>query len=274
MITILGGSGFIGHHLVEKLQQMKLDFLSPRREDKLSDLKLGKVIYCVGLTADFRSQPIETVNAHVCKLLEVVRDCDFDSIVYLSSTRIYAPHLAPAREDDALLVAPLSSSDLYNISKIMGEALLFASGRHVQVARISNVYGPDFASDNFLSTIIKEALSNNKITLHTSPNSQKDYISVEDVVDGLIRIATLGNRSIYNLASGMSVSNQALVNRIRQLTGCEVEFVANAPTIKFPPINIDRMREEFGFSPSNILDDMEKLIDLYRSSGGLWNDNN
>jgi len=33
----------------------------------------GHVIYCIGLTADFRQKPFETIEAHVSKLAEVAQ---------------------------------------------------------------------------------------------------------------------------------------------------------------------------------------------------------
>src|SRR3954470_22708673 len=97
-ITILGGSGFIGSALVERLAKIGLSCQAPDRGQKLTGKKLGDVIYCVGLTADFRSRPLETVDAHVCHLLHVLRDGDFESLVYLSSTRVYRNQTGVASE--------------------------------------------------------------------------------------------------------------------------------------------------------------------------------
>ena len=249
---ITGGTGFLGRRIGIALKDR----------------------YHVVLTADFRARPLDTVSAHVCNLLGIVRHCDFDSFLYLSSARVYSRLQSLATEDSTLQVAPLNQDDLYNVSKIMGEALLFASGRNVKAVRISNVYGGDFASDNFLANLIKDAISKKSVTLHSARDSEKDYISLENVVDGLIQIVTSGKQVIYNLASGVSVSNQALVDRIAELTGCQVEWVPNASKNVFPKIDVSRMREEFHFSPANIIDDMPRLIRTYSQSRQVWNDNN
>jgi nucleoside-diphosphate-sugar epimerase len=146
----------------------------------------------------------------------------------------------------------------------MGESLALCSGRKVRVARISNVYGGDFASENFLSSIITDAVTKGKITLRTSPDSEKDYISVGDVADGLLKIALGGGDGIYNLARGANVSNRALVERLSRMTNCAVEFLPDAPRVSFPPISVERMRGEFGFNPSGVLEDLEGLVNLYR----------
>jgi nucleoside-diphosphate-sugar epimerase len=269
MITILGASGFIGQRLNERLGELNLERYAPDRAEDLAGKHLGDVIYCIGLTADFRSRPFDTVEAHVCKLLQVLRNSSFDSLLYLSSTRLYGTHGESTTEERALRIEPLSQSDLYNASKAMGESLALNSGGKVRIARISNVYGGDFASANFLTTIIRDAVSKKKIVLQTSDASEKDYISVDDVVAGLIKIATGGRERIYNLASGSNTSNGQLVESLRSLTGCAVEVLPGAPTVSFPPIDIDRMRSEFNFKPAHVLDDLAGLVSMYKENEGI-----
>lgn len=268
MITVLGASGFIGSHLVKRLEELGKPFDAPARDETVSTRNAGHVIYCIGLTSDFRSRPFDTVRAHVCKLLEILQGWEFDSLLYLSSTRLYGTDLPEAREEDSFQFNSLNPGDLYNISKAMGESLSLACGKKARVVRLSNVYGDDLTSENFLPSVIKDALSKKKVKLQTSADSTKDYVNIRDVVDGLINIATKGKHTVYNLASGVNVSNQQLMDRISQLTGCEVEFEREAPTVSFPPINIDRMRTEFDFRPSNLLADISMLVESYRSCGG------
>src|SRR2546423_7434097 len=163
LITVLGGSGFIGSALARRLGESRREYLAPGRDEKLVGRQLGHILYCVGLTADFRSRPFETVQAHVCHLLHILRDCDFDSLLYLSSARIYQGAGATTREEDPLQVSPSKQDDLYNISKAMGESLALHCGHRVRIVRISNVYGGDFASDNFLSSLIRDAVNQGRV---------------------------------------------------------------------------------------------------------------
>ena len=266
LITVLGASGFIGSHLVAELASRGTDHLAIQRDDELTGCNLGDVIYCLGLTADFRTKPLETVEAHVCKLRDLIVSCEFDSITYLSSTRIYGSDSQTASETDSLKVDPSQPEDLYNISKLMGESLTLNCRRKARVVRLSNVYGDDFDSMNFLPTIIFEALRNAKITLHSSPESAKDYVNINDVVRHLPKIATGGTAQIYNVASGRNVTNAELAAAIRETTGCQVTFDNKAPRISFPEINIDRVRSEFGFEPRSLLEDLDDLVATYRSA--------
>lgn len=263
--TVLGASGFIGSHLVRYLKQEGHDCFVPARDEDVSTRNLGNVIYCIGLSADFRTKPFETIEAHVCCLVDALQRYSFDSFVYLSSTRVYGAREDIAHEEDVIQNRPLVFSDLYNISKIMGESACFAAGnKNVKVTRLSNVYGYDSQSENFIFSLIRDALKKGKIVLNTTRDSSKDHISVHDVVKMLPLIATRGKHKIYNVASGQNVSAGLIVDRLRDLTGCAVEVAGNAERICFPSMHIGRIKEEFGFQPSSILDDMENLIIDYR----------
>jgi nucleoside-diphosphate-sugar epimerase len=268
MITVLGARGFIGSRIVEKLAFEHMNYYAPHRGENLQDKDLGDVIYCIGLTADFRTKPFETVEAHVCRLHNLLTTTRFSSILYLSSTRLYGFQGSVAKENADFSVNPGNPSDLYNISKLMGEALLNASEQSVRIARLANVFGGDLNSENFLSDVIKCAVQAKHVKLETTLESEKDYISIGDVVDLLIKIASGGKYKIYNVASGINTSNQKIMNKLAGLTGCVVEVAPHAKTIKFPVIDNEIVRSEFGYRPSNMLDEMEKLVDLYQSQNG------
>ncbi len=262
MITVLGASGFIGSHLVKRLQQQNAEFQAIGREGKIPLSNLGDVIYCIGVTADFRSKPFETVDAHVCTLLEFVRTCRFDSLLYLSSTRLYT-NGDSTNEDQPLCATPQNLSDLYNISKLMGESIALHCGSKGRVARIANVYGPDLMSDNFLPSVLRQAVKRETVVLQGAPDSEKDYVGVDVVVDGLLQIGTAGKQQIYNLGSGVNVPHRQLAEKLQLLTGCQIEFAPDAPTIKYPQIDIQRMKSEFDYAPSSVLDDLPRLVELY-----------
>lgn len=265
MITVLGAKGFIGSHLVRQLRADGVSYFAPDRGGSLTGKNLGHVIYCIGLTADFRIRPFEAVDAHVCELLRTVGQSQFDSFTFLSSTRLYKRHLhTPARELDDLLLNPTDEDDLYGLSKALGEEIVLVCCKTPRVVRLSNVYGDDFGRQTFLSMIIREALTSGTITLETSLESAKDYVSIKDVVALLTEIALKGTKRIYNVASGRNTTNADLMKEIAEVTKCEVKVAANAPTVIFPAIDISRVREDFSFGSANILDDLASLVDSYR----------
>lgn len=258
--TVLGASGFIGSHLQAHLEASGHECFAPMRNDAaVFRRELGHVIYCIGLTADFRLRPFDTVRAHACVLADVLEKARFDSLLYLSSTRVYAG--AESGREDAQLVA----GDLYNLSKLTGESLCFASGRaNVRVARLSNVYGDDSLSDNFLVSITRDALEKRRVTLQTTLDSAKDYVSVRDVAEILPRIALSGRERLYNVASGVNVSNGVVLERLAQFTGCTYAAMEDAAVIRFPAIDIGRLNKEFGFSPADVLEEIGGLVGQYQ----------
>ncbi|WP_291571679.1 NAD-dependent epimerase/dehydratase family protein [Clostridium sp. UBA4548] len=266
MYTIFGGRGFIGGNIVKKLNENKIEFFIPEKNDEsIYEKNLGKVIYCAGVTSDFRERPYDTVDAHVNYLSKVLRYSSFESFVYISSTRVYF-NSTRGSEDVALSVNPHNLDDIFNVSKLLGESLCLNSGKdNVKVARISNVCGDDFTSNNFIYSIIKDAIEKKEIILNTTLDSEKDYIGIEDVVNMLLRLGHKGNSGIYNVASGKNISNGAIISILKEITKCNVKISESATTIKFPKIEIGKIKSEFNFMPCETDYLIRDLINTYIS---------
>jgi nucleoside-diphosphate-sugar epimerase len=179
--TVFGANGFVGRALLQHLTAEGYAVRAVTRgDDTWRDADLGHAFYTVGLTADFRSRPFETIDAHVSLLTRVLRAARFRSFVYLSSTRVYAT-AGTTNEETAIPVSPGNPDHLYNISKLMGESACLGSGlANVRVARLSNVFGRDLASENFLTAVLREAATETRVSLRTGLASEKDYVWVGD----------------------------------------------------------------------------------------------
>jgi nucleoside-diphosphate-sugar epimerase len=187
MITVLGATGFIGSNIVSKLVNDGEQVYAPERGEDFENNDLGDIIYCIGMTADFRTKPFETVDAHVCVLNRILKKCRFNSLTYLSSTRVYInASKAVAEENDKILVDPFSSDELYTLTKLTGERLCLSSGKNVKIARLSNIYGSDLNSDNFLADIVRRIYNDGEFTLYSSLSSAKDYLFIDDAVNYLL----------------------------------------------------------------------------------------
>lgn len=270
--TVIGSTGFIGRHLVEHLHAAGCQVLEPAR-DTLHWLEgpLGHVFYCAGLTADFAQRPHDTVQAHVSLLSSVLQRGQFESLVYLSSTRLYDGSLVdPADEATPLALDPRQPRHLYDLSKALGESLCHAaSGGRARVARLSCVYRDAGDADGFLPQLLRgvpQALARAengtpaRLRVDTTPHAARDYVHLDDVLAALLLIATRGTQPLYNVASGRNLSNRELFARLRELSGCEVVAGQHHMARPSPRIDISRMRREFAWRPACLLDKLGELL--------------
>ena len=269
MITVLGASGFVGSNLVAALKDKNMAFNAPRRGEDLSKINLGHIIYCIGMTADFRTKPFETVDAHVCVLKSVLEHYTFESLTYLSSTRVYIKTKTSNKylnEDDNIVINSGDAFDLFAASKITGELLALNSGReNIKIVRLSNVFGADLLSQNFLTSIVRDALIHKKVELFTTPDSSKDYISIIDVCNTLIKLSKKSKTGVYNLAFGTNTSNESILNELQKLTEVDVCYSTNAQKIIFQEISNAKIIMETGLKPEkNVIAALPEIIKAFK----------
>ena len=262
--TILGASGYVGTALLAALERAGHPVHAVTRGALPSLLEtrrnVGHVIDCIGLTGDFRSRPHDTAEAHVGITARCLSRLNFDSFLFLSSTRVYA-RAASTHEASPIPALPADPSDLYNLTKLAGEALCLANARPtVRVARVSNIYGPALPAETFLGALLQEGRDNGAVQFRQSPHSCKDYVSLADVTRLLPLIATQGAHRSYNLASGTNTTHAAIALLLRRHAGWHVSFAPNAPTLRFPPIDIARLTAEFDAPLSNSSDQIATLV--------------
>ena len=117
------GSGFIATSLTEYLEKEKYQYARlDLKSNKILNSSLGNVIYAIGITSDFDRNWYKAVDAHVCKLIELLKNSKFDSFLYISSTRVYQ-HSESTNEDNPIIIKPTQEHDVYNASKILGESI-------------------------------------------------------------------------------------------------------------------------------------------------------
>lgn len=264
--TVLGARGLVGSRLAQILSERGTAIWCPGRaeEAQLFQRPLGTVYYCIGLTADYRARPFDTVEAHVSLLARILERANFERLVYLSSTRLYdslgAAHCA---ENAVLKLSPEDPRHLYDFSKGLGENLcLTASNGRAKVARLACVLGNRLEDDGFIPGLLKQAAGKKTLEVQSSPYFSRDYIGLDDVVELLMQIAENGQHPVYNVASGCNVSNQALFELVEKLTGCKVSGTSQARS-ESPLVDTQRIWQEFGFVPTAL----ESILAQVVSSG-------
>ncbi len=263
LFTILGAAGTIGRALAEHLRVRQHAVQAVGRSDLPDFLASGRpaghVIDCIGLTGDFRSRLLDTTDAHVGVTARCLGALAYDSFLFLSSTRVYANGVT-THEDTALSCRPADPSDLYNLSKLTGEALCLTDPRPTtRVVRLSNVFATDPGADTFLGQVLAEGRATGRVLLRQGAESEKDYVSLDDVVHLLPAIARHGRHRIYNLAAGTNVSHRQIADALRDRFGWEIAFAPDAPAVRFPPMEITRLNAEFPPPLTNLLEHLATL---------------
>lgn len=136
---------------------------------------------------------------------------------------------APTVEDDPI---SLDLDSPYQISKVVGEMYgNYFHSRHglpVVNARFQNVYGPGEILGagrwrgtaatvwrNVTPTFVYRAIRGLPLVLENGGLSSRDFVYVDDIVDGLLRGATRGEAGgVYNLASGIETTIRELADAI------------------------------------------------------------
>lgn len=255
--TIIGSDGLIGSRLKKYLTDYGERVIAiGRHELPNASANHGHIYYCAGVTADFRSRPFETIQAHICAVQSLLAELNFDSFLYLSSTRVYQGAKGTFEEGD-LVVNPNRPDNFYNLSKLMGEATCLNFKRPgIKVVRLSNVITPYAVKEprNFFDVLLEEIFVKRRIELHSNLRSEKDYFEIDDVVRLMVDISSYGRERLYNVARGINTSHQDLIKYIRQNVDFdfEVNVLPDSPTIKFPRINVQKIEKEYGFPAKSL----------------------
>jgi len=255
---VTGGAGFLGSALANRLAHAghtvrALDDLSagdPARLDPQVMLTRGDVsdvpklwtllqgVDCVYHLAARVSVPesilyprdYNAVNVGgTVAVMEAMRDAGVKRVVLTSSGAVYGEQeQQPVRE--GLFPNPGSP---YAVSKLAAEHYVRTIGAlwgiETVILRVFNAYGPGQslppAHAPVIPQLLKQALGGGSLVVFGDGRQSRDYVYVEDVVEGLVSAATAKNvdRQIINLGSGTDVSVNALVDKIRRVTGRPVE---------------------------------------------------
>lgn len=211
------------------------------------------------------------VDANITGTLNLLEQCrkhDIGRFVYVSTDEVYGS-LNPEDDpfEETLSMAP---NNTYSASKASAEMLVRAYNKthsmDTVVTRCCNNYGPRQHPEKLVPKTITNILNGKKVPVYGQGENVREWIHVMDHCAAIVATALHGKSGeIYNIGSGVEVSNIKLVNQIISLLGKHpeniIEFVDDRKghDLRYS-INYDKIQKEIGWSP--VYDNLHTFFNL------------
>ncbi len=142
------------------------------------------------------SSPLKAFKSNICGTWNILEECrltgNLEAIVVASSDKAYGSHdKLPYRENYAL-----KGNHPYDVSKSCADLLVNTYfntyGLPVAVTRCGNIYGPgDFNFSRLIPDAMRCMVKGDILQIRSNGKFVRDYVYVEDIVNGYIKIAEL-----------------------------------------------------------------------------------
>jgi GDP-L-fucose synthase len=297
---VTGGGGFLGSHLVERLQAEGDDVFVARRADYdltaredaerlFRDARPERVFHVAGEVGGIGANRVNPgrfwyanlmMGAH---MLELSREQGVGKLIIVGTVCAY-PKFAPVpfREDDLWDGYPEETNAPYGVAKksilVGAQSYRDQYGLNSIFLLPANLYGPrdnfDLTTAHVIPDLIRKMIdSPERVVLWGDGSPTREFLYVDDCVDGLVLAAEGYNGAEpVNLGTGDEISIRELAELIAELTGFEGEIEWDPSMPNGQPrrsLDASRARESFGFEASTPLrTGLERTIAWYREHAG------
>jgi GDP-L-fucose synthase len=300
-VLVTGGGGFLGSHLVERLETEGHDVYVGRSRDYdlthfdeadrlFADAQPELVFHLaaeVGGIGANRANPGRywyanlMMGAHV---LELARSHSVRKLVIAGTVCAY-PKFAPVpfSEDDLWNGYPEETNAPYGVAKksilVGANAYREQYGLDAIFLLPANLYGPrdnfDLDSSHVIPALIRKMVeAEDEVTLWGDGSPTREFLYVDDCAEALLLAAErYDGPAPVNLGTGVETSIRELAETIADLTGFAGEVVWDTSMPNGQPrrsLDASRARALFGFEATTPLrTGLEKTIAWYRSSSAV-----
>ena len=257
-LLVIGGTGFIGHHLLKSVQQKgwkmtSVSLNSPTEErfvdgvhylhfDMANQSLVKKYLgedfnYVVNLSGYINHQLFRDGGSHLIdthftalqNLLEVLPRRKLKRFVQIGSSDEYGNASAPQLED--LREKPISPYSFAKVASTHFLQMLHRTENFPAVTlRLFLTYGPGQDTGRFLPQIIRGCLADSSFPA-SDGKQLRDFCYVGDTVRAILQALTVPEieGEVFNVASGAPISIRAMIERICTLTDSGIPQFAKLP---------------------------------------------
>jgi len=299
-VLITGGTGFIGSHLIQKLHErghhVNVIVKHSTRPFKLPDgveSITADLLDIQGLKKIVRDyQPEVVCNLAAMTPVRFSFDNPFiygqtnyigtmnmifaamespilKKFVHASTAETYKPKDIPIKETDELY-----GSTPYGVSKVAADYFVRVAGECYGlpyiVLRPSNTYGRKNERGYFIEKVITTMLTSKRLVLDGSPDVIRDWMYVDDHVQGYIRsIESDVKNEVFNVSTGVQSTLGDTVEKIKSVMSWDGEVIwGNKPRPKDPKylvLDNSKARQLLNFEPKYSLEKgFEETINWWR----------
>jgi UDP-glucose 4-epimerase len=264
-ILLLGGEGFIGSALAQRLQQEKrpVHIVGRDNDDHLAQLlpQCSTVIHLASATTPGSSAgqaSLELGNlALTLRLLDLLRAQPQTHLIFFSSGgTVYGnPPSLPVAEDCPL--APLSNHGAGKAAQESFCQALRAQGHAVTIVRPSNAYGPGQSMKSgfgLVRTLLEHARLGTAMEIWGDGENVRDYIYIDDIVEATLRLIDQPqDGGIYNLGCGLGYSINQVKDVVEQVCGRTLHVTyrpARGMDVRSVVLDNTRLSARLGWQPA------------------------
>ncbi len=279
-VGVVGGSGFIGRHIVDELlahghEVTVFDIMLPARKDvrhiyiDITDAAKTTValagsydaIYMLAAMADVNDvfhNPVEAGVVNIIGVANVLEACHRHGIPrMILASSIWVYDAAEAEEvDEDTPILPDRVNHVYTASKLAAEMYCHAYhelyGVHYTILRYGIPYGPGARDTTVLATFVRRALRGEPLTIYGDGLQYRSFIYVEDLAAGNVAaLQAVAQNATYNLAGARLVSVKEVAQIVqRLLQGVEIHYLEARPGDAVgKKISSRRATEQLGWTP-------------------------
>jgi UDP-glucose 4-epimerase len=280
-ILVTGHTGFIGTHLVQKLQgdftvvtnSKNNERLNVLEKSQLSDLDgVGTVVHLAAKTSipNSISNPYDTYYTNVVGTLNILDYAvrkKINNIIYISTYVYGQPRYIPINENH-----PISPHSPYNKSKMISEKLckFYSEDYNLNVVTLRPFYIYGFSDNSsFVSSIIRKVINNEKIVL-SRKNTQRDFLYVDDFINLVYKILINFPEGyhVYNVGYGKSYTLEDILEVIGSITNKKIDVQYDSSfrpnDVSMMVADINKVVREFEWKPTiDIKEGIRLTIDRY-----------